>query len=56
VNLDGVVNTADLAELLMHWGDQVQPGEHLPADLNGDDLVNIIDLNSLLANWGKTAE
>ncbi len=56
VNLDGVVNTADLAEVLMHWGAQILPGEHVPADLNGDDLVNIIDLNSLLANWGKTAE
>jgi hypothetical protein len=45
---DGLVNIADLLELLARWG-----GEHGgPADINGDTVVNVLDLLQLLAAWG----
>jgi T5SS/PEP-CTERM-associated repeat protein len=47
VNGDGVVDTADLLQLLAAWGDC--PG--CPEDVNGDDVVNTADLLILLANW-----
>jgi YVTN family beta-propeller protein len=51
INGDGVVNAADLAQLLSEWG----PGGSAPAgtrsDLNEDGLVNPADLAQLLAEW-----
>ena len=47
LNNDGVVNGADLGDLLGAWG--ACPG--CPADLNGDGLVDGADLGILLANW-----
>ncbi|MGA1044701.1 MAG: GC-type dockerin domain-anchored protein, partial [Phycisphaerales bacterium] len=46
LNLDGVVNGADLTILLSAWGtsDPV-------ADLNGDGTVNGADLTIQLSNW-----
>jgi len=46
LNLDGIVNGADLSILLAAWGtaDPV-------ADLNDDGVVNGADLSILLANW-----
>ncbi len=44
---DGVVDGADLANLLSNWG--ACPG--CPADLNGDGVVNGADMAQLLANW-----
>ena len=47
LNLDGVVNGADLTILLGSWGtnDPV-------ADLSGDGLVGGADLTIMLGNWG----
>ncbi|MGA0173485.1 MAG: GC-type dockerin domain-anchored protein, partial [Phycisphaerales bacterium] len=46
LNVDGVVNGADLSILLSAWGtaDPV-------ADINGDGVVNGADLSTLLSNW-----
>lgn len=45
---DGLVNAADLAQLLGAWG----PCAGCPADLTGDDVVNAADLAQLLGSWG----
>ncbi len=45
LNGDGLVNGADLANLLSQWGGAGS------ADLNGDGIVNGSDLATLLANW-----
>ena len=45
---DGVVDAADLAQLLGDWG--ACPG--CPADYTADGIVNAADLAELLANWG----
>jgi hypothetical protein len=44
---DGLVNSADLSQLLGAWG----PGAG-PADISGDGLVNSVDLSQLLGAWG----
>ena len=46
LNGDGVVNSADLAELLAAWGSGG------PADLDGDGVTDAADLAILLAAWG----
>jgi hypothetical protein len=43
---DGIIDIADLLDLLAQWGG---PG---PCDTNGDDTINIADLLDLLAAWG----
>ena len=48
LNSDGVVNGADLANLLAAWG-PATPGA--PEDLNDDGVINGADLATLLANW-----
>ena len=48
VNGDGIVNIADLVEVLLNWG----PCQDCPADLNGDDVVDVLDLVEVLLNWG----
>lgn len=48
LNDDGLVNGADLAILLVGWGEDQGFG----ADLTGDGLVNGSDLALLLINWG----
>jgi len=48
LNLDGVVNGADLALLLSIWGSSNPP----TGDLNGDGSVGGADLTILLSNWG----
>ena len=45
LNLDGVVNAADLAIMLSQWG---TAGD---ADLNHDGIVDAADLSMLLAAW-----
>ena len=45
---DGVVDAADLAQLLADWG--TCPG--CPADYTADGVVNAADLAELLSNWG----
>jgi hypothetical protein len=44
-NEDGIVNAADMTELLLAWG---SPG----ADVNGDGTTNATDLAELLLAWG----
>lgn len=46
---DNDVDSADLATLLVNWGNCSAP---CPADLNGDGVVGSADLAALLANWG----
>lgn len=48
LNGDGVVNGADLGQLLSEWG----PCAGCVSDLNGDGVVNGADLGSLLSSWG----
>lgn len=45
---DGVVNAADLAQMLGTWG----PCPGCPSDFNGDGLVDAADLANLLGAWG----
>lgn len=53
MNGDGVVNAADLAQLLGAWGACPLPcPPSCPADFNGDCVVNAADLAQLLGNWG----
>ncbi|MCA9291158.1 MAG: hypothetical protein KDA25_08515, partial [Phycisphaerales bacterium] len=44
---DGIVNAADLAQLLASWG----ACAGCPADLDGDGVVGPSDLAFLLSNW-----
>ncbi len=47
INHDGLVNGADLGELLGSWGSAGGP-----TDLNADGTVNGADLGQLLGSWG----
>jgi hypothetical protein len=47
----GVVNAADLAQILSAWG----PNQGHPADFNGDGVINASDLAALLGAWGSCA-
>jgi hypothetical protein len=47
INLDGLVNGADLGLLLIDWG---QPSDR--SDLDGNGIVNGADLSLLLNAWG----
>ncbi len=48
LNGDGIVDAADLAEMLAMWG----PNPGAPGDLDNDGLVNAADLAIMLAAWG----
>ncbi len=48
LNMDGMTDAADLAQLLGSWGSN--PGH--PADFNGDGVINAADLAQLLGSWG----
>lgn len=51
LNGDGVVNVADMLDLLSQWGDC--PGQGgCPGDLDGSGSINVADLLILLQNWG----
>ena len=52
VNLDGVVDGADLGLLIAEWGPCPPRPDPCPADFNGDGQVNGGDLGFLLACWG----
>ncbi len=55
-NMDGTVDSADLAVLAANWGKTGQPGTMWSlGDFNGDGVVNSADLAMLAADWGKTA-
>ncbi|NBX32421.1 MAG: hypothetical protein EBR07_06765 [Planctomycetes bacterium] len=49
LNLDGVVNGADLGLMLASWG---PCGSSCPYDLNVDGVVNGADLGLMLSAWG----
>jgi endonuclease I len=51
INGDGVVDTADLGQLLAAFGSS---GPGLPTDLNGDDVVDTADLGILIGEFGLT--
>jgi hypothetical protein len=48
LNLDGVIDGADLAQVLVLWGNPQPP---LP-DISGDGVFGGDDLAIVLANWG----
>lgn len=48
-NCDGIIDGADLANVLGAWGNCTD--QHCVADLNNDGHVNGIDLAILFANW-----
>ena len=48
LNVDGIVNGADLGVLLGSWGACTE----CPADTDGDGVVGGADLGILLGNWG----
>ena len=48
LNFDGMVDAADLAQLLGAWG----PNPGHPADFNDDGVVDANDLAQLLGAWG----
>lgn len=50
LNGDGIVDGADLADILGSWGQS-----DVPADLNGDGSVDGADLTIILGNWGPCA-
>jgi hypothetical protein len=53
LNLDGVVNGADLGILLGEWGPCVGTGWGCRGDLNRDGAVTGADLGILLGQWGS---
>jgi hypothetical protein len=48
LNLDEVINAADLSVLLNFWGAANPPA----GDLNGDNIITAADLAIMLNNWG----
>lgn len=50
VNGDGIVDGADLSQVLGYWGMCSDPG-NCPADINDDGFVDGADLASVLGNW-----
>jgi hypothetical protein len=52
LNLDGVVNGADIALLLSVANTTTGCGNNCSADLNGDGLVNGADIGLMLSAWG----
>ncbi|TVQ30745.1 MAG: hypothetical protein EA376_11880, partial [Phycisphaeraceae bacterium] len=51
-NDDGVVNAADLGNLLSCWGAVTPESVCESSDLNNDGTVNAQDLGALLGSWG----
>jgi hypothetical protein len=49
LNLDGLIDGADLAQVLVLWGNPQPP---LP-DISGDGVFGGDDLAIVLANWGE---
>lgn len=54
LNADGMVNSADMAQLLGSWGPCASSS--CPADLNGDGQVNAADNAILLGSWGDGSQ
>jgi predicted aldo/keto reductase-like oxidoreductase len=49
LNLDRVVNAADLSVMLSDWG---SCKSDCPGDLNTDGVVDAADLSVMLSTWG----
>ncbi|MHC5025405.1 MAG: PEP-CTERM sorting domain-containing protein [Planctomycetota bacterium] len=47
-NGDGVVDVADLTEVILAWGPCAGA---CPADFDGDGLVDVVDLVTVISNW-----
>ena len=52
VNLDGIVNSQDLAIVSSEW---LQSGPGLEGDANGDGIVNSQDIALISSNWLQTS-
>jgi len=52
VNRDGLINGADLLEVLTNWGPCPVGGAPCPEDINGDGVVGPTDLLMLLSAFG----
>jgi uncharacterized protein (TIGR03790 family) len=57
VNMDGLVNQADLEAIGSHWGNSVASGGFgwTSGDLNGDGVVDMLDLALMSSTWGQTS-
>src|SRR3989304_3844852 len=51
VNGDGLVDVQDLVEVVLSWGQCLQPPRTCPADLNDDGVVAVQDLIEVILNW-----
>lgn len=48
VNLDGVVDVADIATIISVMAGEVPPGGRGPADVNGDGVVDVADIATVI--------
>lgn len=53
-NNDGVVNFADITNVLENWASVYAPGADGPGDANSDNTVNFGDITSVLQHWAET--
>ncbi len=51
LNGDGFVGLDDLDIILIHWNQNVTPGDLLLGDVTGDGYVGLSDLDEVLNNW-----
>jgi hypothetical protein len=52
VDADGVVDSSDLAAVILAWGACAPEPSLCPADMNHDHAVDVSDLVLVLLNWG----
>ena len=52
-NNDGFVGVDDLNIILIHWNQNVTPGDISMGDLTGEGFVGVDDLNIVLVNWNN---
>ena len=53
LNGDGFVGVDDLNIVLIHWNQNVTPGDLLLGDPTGEGFVGVDDLNIVLVNWNN---
>ena len=56
LNVDDVVNSADLDLIRAHWLESVTPGDTFSGDANGDGTVNSADLDFVRVNWSPATQ
>ena len=54
LNIDGLVNSADLDIVREHWNETVTAGDLAMGDATGDGFVGSGDLDTVRANWGQS--